>query len=336
MNWKYFIGIDVSKATLDVCILEGKDKRHSVEIENKPKALTAFWKLLRKQIPDFNSENSVFCMEHTGIYNEHLLSFLQGKKTSICLEHPAHLKLCVGLTRGKNDQVDAERIAIYAYKERESIRLWEPPRAVIRTLKHLTSLRSRLVRTKKSLSIPVKELKLFDKDGGKTVENICKNTIKHVSQDLEAVEKHILQVIKADPTLKRLFQISTSVSGIGTVTAIEIIIATNEFKNIRTAKKFACYAGIVPFEHNSGSSLKSRARVSHKANKQVKMLLHMAAMASLISGDMKRYFERKTEEGKNKMSVVNAVRNKLIQRLFSCVNEDRLYRPKDERLLLHS
>ncbi|MDF2516728.1 MAG: hypothetical protein K0R59_2024 [Sphingobacterium sp.] len=44
MNWKYFIGIDVSKATLDVCILEGKDKRHSIEIENKPKALTAFWK----------------------------------------------------------------------------------------------------------------------------------------------------------------------------------------------------------------------------------------------------------------------------------------------------
>jgi regulator of PEP synthase PpsR (kinase-PPPase family) len=62
------------------------------------------------------------------------------------------------------------------------------------------------------------------------------------------------------------------------------------------------------------------------------MLLHMAAMASLISGDVKRYFERKTEEGKNKMSVVNAVRNKLIQRLF--IKEDRLYRPRDERHLI--
>lgn len=64
------------------------------------------------------------------------------------------------------------------------------------------------------------------------------------------------------------------------------------------------------------------------------MLLHMAAMASLISGDMKLYFQRKTEQGKNKMSVVNAVRNKLIQRLFSCIKEDRLYRPKDERHLI--
>ena len=60
----------------------------------------------------------------------------------------------------------------------------------------------------------------------------------------------------------------------------------------------------------------------------------MAAMASLISGDMKRYFERKTTQCKNKMSVVNAVRNKLIQRLFSCIKEDRLYRPRDERSIV--
>lgn len=56
-----------------------------------------------------------------------------------------------------------------------------------------------------------------------------------------------------------------------------------------------------------------------------KMLQHMAAMASLISGDMKRYFELKTEQAKNKMSTINAVRNKLIHRLFSCIKNDRLY-----------
>jgi len=64
MNWKYFIGIDVSKATLDVCILEGKDKRHSIEIENKPKALTAFWKLVSKQIPGFIHQCSVLYGTH--------------------------------------------------------------------------------------------------------------------------------------------------------------------------------------------------------------------------------------------------------------------------------
>ncbi|MES2458769.1 MAG: IS110 family transposase [Bacteroidota bacterium] len=331
MNWKYFIGVDVSKATLDVCVLNGREKNKSFEIENKPTALAAFWKVLAKQIPDLSKENAVFCMEHTGIYNEHILSFLHKKNAAICLEHPAHLKLSVGLTRGKNDKVDAERIAVYAYKERESIRMWEPPRAIIKKLKQLTTLRNRLVRTKKALTVPVKEIKSFDRAGGRAIEEICKGTLRHIAKDLEAVEKLILDTIKSDPNLKRLFQISTSISGIGTVTAIEIIISTNEFKNIRNPKKFACYAGIVPFEHYSGTSLRGRPRVSHKANKRVKALLHMAAMASLISGDMKRYFERKNKEGKNKMSIINAVRNKLIQRLFSCIREDRLYTRTDQR-----
>jgi len=135
-----------------------------------------------------------------------------------------------------------------------------------------------------------------------------------------------LKDYKSRPNITAIIPDINSVFGIGTVTAVEIIIATNEFKNIRTAKKFACCASIVPFEHNSGTSLRSRPRVSHKPNKRVKTLLHMAAMASLISSDMKCYFERKTSEGKNKMRVINAVRNKLITHLFSCVNNDRLYK----------
>ncbi|GGG91851.1 hypothetical protein GCM10007422_01000 [Pedobacter zeae] len=111
------------------------------------------------------------------------------------------------------------------------------------------------------------------------IERICKGTLNNIAKDLESVETHILDIIKLDLTLQRLFQISTSVSGIGTVTVVEVIIATNEFKNITTAKKFACYSRIVPFEHNSGKSIWG-ARVSHKANIRGKTLLNMAAMAS--------------------------------------------------------
>ncbi len=118
------------------------------------------------------------------------------------------------------------------------------------------------------------------------IERICKGTLNNIAHDLESVEKHILDIIKLDPTLKRLFQISTSVSGIETVTVVEIIIATNEFKNITTAKKFACYSGIVPFEHSSGTSIRGQPRVSHKANKRVKTLSQMTAMVSLISRNM--------------------------------------------------
>ncbi len=56
MNWKYFIGIDISKAILDVCVLNGKEKNRSFEIENKPTGLAAFWKVLAKQIPDLSKK----------------------------------------------------------------------------------------------------------------------------------------------------------------------------------------------------------------------------------------------------------------------------------------
>lgn len=83
-----------------------------------------------------------------------------------------------------------------------------------------------------------------------------------------------------------------------------MILNTNEFKNISEPKKYACYSGVVPFEHRSGSSVRGRSRVSHFANKNSKRLLHMAAMSIIRSrGQLKTYWLRKLEEGKHKMVV---------------------------------
>ncbi|HVD98411.1 MAG TPA: IS110 family transposase [Cytophagaceae bacterium] len=134
-----------------------------------------------------------------------------------------------------------------------------------------------------------------------------------LKNDLSKTEKLIGEVIASDHELKRIFAIVTSVEGVGPVTALEIILTTNEFKDIREAKKYACYAGVAPFENKSGISLKGRAKVSKFANKMVKSLLHMAALSAIkMKGEMKVYFDRKVTEGKNKMAVINAVRNKII------------------------
>jgi transposase len=123
-----------------------------------------------------------------------------------------------------------------------------------------------------------------------------------------------------------VMKLITSVDGIGTFTACEVILTTQEFKQISDPKKYACYAGVVPFEHSSGKKL-SRARVSHMANKKVKRLLHLSAMAAVRSNkDLKNYYERKVQEGNNKMLVLNSVRNKLIHRIFACVQGNRLYK----------
>ncbi|MEM6844869.1 MAG: IS110 family transposase [Bacteroidota bacterium] len=95
------------------------------------------------------------------------------------------------------------------------------------------------------------------------------------------VEKKIKALIKEDDSLKHLFDIVTSVDGIGEAAAAavvfyEMVIATNEFKLFSCPKKFACYSGVVPFDHSSGTSIRGGTWVSHLANKKMKKLLHMA------------------------------------------------------------
>jgi len=120
-------------------------------------------------------------------------------------------------------------------------------------------------------------------------------------------------------------KIITSIPAVGPVTALNIILTTNEFKNINNPKKFACYSGVAPFVKESGK-FKGKPRVSHMANKKMKRLLHLCAMvAKKVVPEITAYYNRKTGEGKNPMSVLNAIRNKLIARVFACVNKNSTY-----------
>jgi transposase len=326
MEFTYFIGCDVSKNELDFAVMQGKQLLYHKEIANEANAIKAFVKELSK-LPKFVISEALFCMEHTGIYNNHLLEYLHKKKAPICLEAATQIKNSLGNIRGKNDKIDAIRIAEYAYKNREELRLWQPKREVIQELSHLSATRSRLLDAQKRIKTAVKESKGFvSKSISSKNEKLCQSTLNAIKSDLEKVEKAIDQLIESDKELKRLFSIVTSVSGVGTVTATEIIIATNEFKDIHDPKKFACYSGVAPFTKESGL-FKGKARVSHMANKKVKTLLHLAALVAIqYNKEIREYYERKVNvEKKNKMLVINAVRNKLILRIFACVNQNRKY-----------
>lgn len=86
---------------------------------------------------------------------------------------------------------------------------------------------------------------------------------------------------------------------------------------------------LLRFLYTSGSSLRSQNRVSLRADKSIKSLLHLAAVAIAHrkDGELKEYFLRKVEEGKNKMTVINAIRAKLVSRMFSVIKNDRYYLP---------
>ncbi|MBL0309158.1 MAG: IS110 family transposase [Bacteroidetes bacterium] len=326
-TYEWFMGIDVSKGKLDIALLKGNEKQYQGIIENRVPAIKSLIKDLQKKYPDFDLKVCLIGVEHTGIYNNHLLVVAQEQQWNLCLESAIHIKQSGGLQRGKNDQVDALRIAQYVYKNRAEIKLWQSPRAVITQLKQLTGMRDRLIAAKKQLEVVLKENESFQaKQVTKYMAACCKKSIHALATDIAATEKKIKEVIENDSELKRLFTIVTSVPGVGVVTATSIVISTNEFKRIKEPRKYACYAGVAPFEHSSGSSVRGKTRVSRKANLHAKSLLHMVAMTAILHNpEMKLYYTRKVAEGKSKMNVINAVRNKIVHQIFACVRDNRVY-----------
>ncbi len=337
MSYQWFIGIDVSKQTLDITILNNNEKKMYEKIDNSDQSIKSFLKKLVSEQKVFLND-CIFCLEHTGIYNSHFLKVMEEKKLAVCLESSVHIKQSGGLLRGKNDKVDSYRIALYAFKNKEFLTLWQPERNVIRHLKRLSGVRERLINARKQITNTIKEDKRFiDKKASAQMMNCCKQSIKALQGDIKKTEEEIKKVIESDDKLKELFSIIESVPGVGKITATEIVINTNEFRKINDPRKYACYAGVAPFEHSSGTSVRGKTRTSKKANLKAKSLLHMSALvAARFSEDLRQYYERKVAEGKNKMNVLNAVKNKIIHRIFACVNQKRLYEKNYKLCLVES
>lgn len=327
-EYTHFIGIDVSKNKLDYAVMLGKDLLFHREAKNKPEDILAFINGLMA-LPDFKIAKAIFCMEDTGFYCNHLVNSLKSLNANIHVGNAVHIKNSLGLIRGKDDKVDAIRIAKYSWKNRDELPLFGERRLVIQQLICLNTLWIRLTGVGVMMKNPLKEQVTFISKELQTLSTErCKRTVKAIVADLAELRTTINMVINSDDRLKRLTQIITSVPGVGPVTAVQLLICTNEFKNIRTPKKFACYAGVAPFKKESGTGTGLlRARVSKAANKKMKSLLHTCAMQAIRHDEKIRlYYERKTViEKKSKMSTINAVRNKLILIIFACINQDRCY-----------
>lgn len=324
---KFFVGTDVSKEWLDMSIVsEGKVLHHS-QIANKPVAIKSWLKKSRKEF-GYTTKDTLFSMEYTGLYNHYLLEVLHDLHAVVWLIPGLQISEAStsGLKRGKSDKQDAVRIAVYAAKNPEQVRIWKKPRRVLGQLQALLMVREKLQKTQHQYQTTLKEHKSFSSEEVyQVVKGYSEQMLKTTVKEMIRVEKEIKELIQGDEKLKELSSYITSVEGVGIVTAANMLVTTNEFLDIGEAKQYACYAGVAPFKDESGK-IRKRQRVSHKANKKMKKLFHLLAMGVIrMKGEMKEYYQRKLAEGKNKMSVLNAIRNKIILRIFSCVKNKRLY-----------
>jgi transposase len=153
------------------------------------------------------------------------------------------------LQRGKTNAIDAIRIAEYAFRFRDKMRLWQPPRLVLQKLAALSALRQRLIGVRRQLEQPLAEQQTFwARSLHKQLSKTCQAALTTIRADLASVEMQIQTLIEQDELLKELFDWITSIPGLGSATATELLVATDEFNAINEPKKLACHAGVAPFD----------------------------------------------------------------------------------------
>lgn len=323
-NFSHFIGIDISKSTFDVAIIVNNHDTSSYVFDNNTKGINAFLRLMKNQKIELS--DCLICMEHTGIYGKLIVSKLVERQANICVEMSLKVIRSLGVQRGKNDRIDAIRIAQYASKNYQELEQYQPMPEVLEQIKLLITIREKLVKSKTDLTKYPKELKQFAPELSKIANKNIRKSLKTFNNEIERIEQEIKSLILSDDKLNKTIALVTSVTGIGLFTALYLAIYTNLFTRYQSHKQLACYCGVVPFEHVSGSSIKKKAKVHHMANKTLKKQLHLCAMAALTHDpEIKAYYNRKVQEGKSKMLVINNIRNKLIIRVCAVVKRQQPY-----------
>ena len=324
-NFIHFIGIDISKNTFDVALMDVNKTASSFLFKNTKKGVNAFIRLLKNK--NISLEETLICMEHTGVYGRIIITKLLEKQANFCVEMSLRIVKSLGIQRGKNDKMDAIRIAEYAAKNGDELELYKPIPLVLEKVKILIKIREKLVQFKADLQKHPNEIKAFAPELGKLAEKNIRKTIKCFSGEIKRVEEELNELILSDKQLNTTVGLVRSVTGIGTITALYFTIYTNFFTRYTNPKQLACYCGVVPFEHTSGTSVHKQSRIHHIANQTLKKQLHMCALAAVRHDpELKVYYERKADEGKNKMLVLNNVRNKLVLRICAVVKRQTPYR----------
>ena len=327
MNKKWFIGIDVSKKTLDASIFVAEEvinKFPHIQVRNEKQGFRELLRWAKDQGVD--TRDTLFGLEFTGYYSDALEQFLTGKELSYAMLPTTVVKHYQRGTRDKNDRTDSAKIADYLFRFNgtECIRLRVLPSKAMQELKALKSERKFLVQQRVACENRLKVAK------SKSEERHLQKLIDLYREETEQVEKQIADVVTSDEEIYGIFRLLTSIPGIGFVNAVNTIANTQNFTAFETARQYAKYVGVAPSEHSSGTSVHWRRRPSPHADLQAKADLSMAALHAIeLSAEMKQLYERKLgnrpKDKDMQKKALNAVKFKLIREMFAVVKQARIF-----------
>lgn len=313
------LGIDIAKLKFDVCLIKENGRAKHKVFQNTRHGFEQLvaW-LGSHQVADLHA-----CLEATGTYGEPLALFLSGAGFVVSLVNPAAVRAFAnaGLSRTKTDKADAELIARFCLAQRPAV--WTPPAPELRQLQALVRRLESLVEMRVA-----EENRLSSGVSADAVKQSLEEHIAYLVEQIKQTEALIRQHINTDPDLREQSDLLDSIPGIGSATAALLLAEITGIKQYTSARQVAAYAGLVPRERRSGTSVRGRVCLSKIGNARLRKALYFPAITALRSSDFfKAWAEPLRMRGKSKMSVIGAAMRKLIHLAYGVIKTGKPFDP---------
>ena len=320
----FYLGIDVSKAKLDCCLLseQSPDKRKNKVVPNSVAGVADLLRWLTKQ--GATLENTHALLEGTGVYHESAATVLHDSGVTVSVLNPAQVRdFGKGLgVRTKTDGVDSWLLARFGLLQKPAA--WQPPPAHIRELRALLARRQALSedlqREKNRL-----EKAQFSETTPHSIHQSLRDCIAFLEQQLAQLKKDIDKHIDQHPDLKQNSALLQSIPAVGEQVSRHLLCVIYA-SSFRSAEQLAAYLGVVPIERQSGSSVLGRARLSKAGAARMRALLYMAAVVGIrYNRHVKAVYERLLTKGKSKMAALGAAMRKIVHLCFGVLKNQTPY-----------
>lgn len=309
------LGIDIAKAKFD-CALRKPDGKYKHKVfSNNKQGFATLLTWLNAQ----NAQAAHVCMEATGSYWEALAEHLADHGIIVSVINPAQIKAFgqSRLVRTKTDKVDATLIADFCCER--SPDPWQAPSRSERELRALVLRLEALqtMRTQESNRLDV---------ANAVVEADIARHIEWLDEQIKHVMKLIRDHIDNDPDLKNKRDLLESIPGLGertTATLLGFCVHPGRFANARQA---AAFAGLDPRQHESGSSVRGKPRLSKIGHAFLRKALYMPAMVALYKTSWgKEFRQRLSAAGKAPKLIIGAMMRKLVHVAFGVLKSGRKF-----------
>lgn len=320
-----FVGVDVSKAKLDVAMLVAENKFRSKVFANEPGGFAALLQWLKAHGP-CGLEDVHVCMESTGNYQEELACFLSDHGVAVSVVNPLVKRFAeVNRQRNKTDEADAKTLALFCRAQRPE--LWHAPSRAVRTLQALVARLQTLqaMRQAESNRLEVAH---------DSVAASLRSVIAGLDEEIERVREQIRRTIDDDPDLKGRAGLLQTIPGLGDKTIPQLLAYVGDPARFRSAKALAAYASLTPLIRQSGTSLDRRRGTHPMGHRELKKALYFPAMvAARYNPLIARFSERLKAQHKPGKVILVACMHKLLAIVYGVLRSGQPFNAHHQNLL---